>query len=106
MNRKFWIITLHSVMVLASASCAIAGQLLHIETVSPRIGQRGTTVEVTIQGMCLNDPREVAFYRAGIGAVSIESLPKLEHPIGLARSVSSGQTTKSFKTRAFTTNLV
>ncbi len=58
--------------------------LTHIEAVLPRIGQLRTTVEVTIQGMCFKDPREVIFYRPGIKAVSIESLPKLPQPIGLA----------------------
>ncbi len=82
MSRRKWIQIL--VPLLLQSPFVVAGQLLHIETVSPRIGQRGTMVEVTIQGMCLNDPREVAFYRPGIRAVSIESLPKLEHPIGLA----------------------
>ena len=46
--------------------------LVHIERVSPRVAQRGTTVEVTIQGMCLKDAREVAFFRPGIRAVGIE----------------------------------
>ncbi len=71
-------------VVLAAASISDAAMLLHIESVSPRIGQRGTTVEVTIQGSCLRNPHEVVFYRPGIRAVSIESLPKLPHPIGLA----------------------
>lgn len=63
---------------------ANAAMLLHVETISPRIGQRGTTVEVIIQGVCLKDAREIVFYRPGIRAVSIEPLPKLANPIGLA----------------------
>ncbi len=57
--------------------------LLHIGSTTPRVGQRGTTVEVTIRGICLKDPQEVIFYRRGIKAVRIETLPKLTQPIGL-----------------------
>lgn len=70
--------------IFLSASAVDAAMLLHIEAVSPRVGQRGTTVEVTIQGSSLTDPREIIFYRPGIKAVGIEALPKLPHPIGLA----------------------
>lgn len=45
----------------------------HIERVMPRSGQRGTTVEVTIQGVELNDVREAIFYRGGIEAVEFSS---------------------------------
>ena len=58
--------------------------LLHIGSTTPRVAQRGTTVDVTIQGMCLKEAREIVFFRPGIRAVSIEPLPKLTHPIGLA----------------------
>ncbi len=71
-------------LLLALATTAHAGMLLHIERTLPRVAQRGTTVEVTIQGMCLKDAREVAFYRPGIRAVGIENLPNLPNPIGLA----------------------
>ena len=57
---------------------------LHIEKITPRMGQRGTTVEVIIQGACLNDPREIVFYKPGIKALRVESMPKLAQPIGLA----------------------
>ena len=57
--------------------------LLHIGSTTPRVGQRGTTVEVTVRGICLKDPQEVIFYRRGIKAVRIETLPKLPQPIGL-----------------------
>ena len=70
---------------LAAASPAAAqGLLKHVERVTPRIGQRGTTVEVTIQGTWLQEPREVIFSRPGIKAEGIEPLPKLPHMIGLA----------------------
>lgn len=42
-----------------------------IDTVRPRCGQPGTTVEVTIQGSYLADPAEVIFYRPGIRAVNL-----------------------------------
>lgn len=57
--------------------------LLHVGKVSPRVAQRGTTVEVTIQGMCIKDAQEIIFYRPGIKAISIEALPNIEPPMGL-----------------------
>ena len=56
----------------------------HIEKVLPRIGQQGTTVEVVVQGMCIQDAKEVIFFNPGIKAVSIEPLPDMKYPIGLA----------------------
>lgn len=50
----------------------------HIETVRPRCGQRGTTCNVLIQGMCLEDLQEVFFFRPGIKAIDLETLPDLE----------------------------
>jgi hypothetical protein len=49
----------------------------HIERVMPRSGQRGTTVEVKIQGVALNDVREAIFYRGGIEAVEFSAPEKL-----------------------------
>ena len=70
---------------LAGAGPAAAqGLLKHIERVSPRIGQQGTTVEVTIQGTWLKDPREVIFSQPGIKAEGLEPLPKLPYLIGIA----------------------
>lgn len=45
----------------------------HVEGTSPRCGQRGTTVEMTLTGFCLEDPQEVIFYRPGIRAVELSS---------------------------------
>jgi hypothetical protein len=42
-----------------------------LDRVLPRGGTRGTTVEVTLYGKYLNDPKEVMFYDRGIQAVSI-----------------------------------
>lgn len=73
-----------TVAILSQSSAALAGMLKHIEHVTPRVGQRGTTVEVTIQGMCLQNAREIRFFRPGIRAVDFESLPDLPYPEGLA----------------------
>lgn len=84
-SKRWWHALLASFCLLfAAAPVAMAGMLLHIEQVSPRTAQRGTIVEVVIQGMCLKNAREIVFYRPGIRAIDIEALPNLEHPIGLA----------------------
>ena len=54
-----------------------------VEWVRPRIGQRGTTVEVVIQGTHLSDPEELIFFKPGIRAVRVEPLPKMQHAQGL-----------------------
>ena len=56
----------------------------HIERTLPRFGQRGTSVEVTIQGAIIEEPREIIFFRPGIQAVQFEKLPDLPRRIGLA----------------------
>ncbi len=48
-----------------------AGNFHSIDSVRPRIGQRGTTLEVTISGSYLGGAQEVAFYRPGIRVISI-----------------------------------
>jgi hypothetical protein len=74
-----------AVCLLASALPSEAGAMLkHLERVSPRIGQRGTTLEISIQGAHLDDPREIVFDRPGIRAVSIEPMSKLPGSQGLA----------------------
>ena len=67
-----------------TSSAQGGAMLFHVERVTPRIGQRGTTVEMTIQGMCISEAREFVFYRPGIRAVGIEPLPKLPQAIGTA----------------------
>jgi hypothetical protein len=69
-------------VLLAAPATALA--VMHIEAVSPRIGQQGTTVEVTIQGAFLKGAREVIFYRPGIRATKITELPDLKYRVGLA----------------------
>lgn len=51
----------------------------HIERVMPRGGQRGTIVEVKIQGVELNDIREAIFYRGGIEAVEFSAAKEIPH---------------------------
>lgn len=52
--------------------CA-GGMTKAIESVSPRIAQRGTTVDVRIEGISLDEPREIIFYKPGIRAVELRA---------------------------------
>jgi hypothetical protein len=70
---------------LIGSSClltsVIAGPMVHhIEYVTPRAGQRGTTVEVTIEGSFIKEAKEALFYRPGIRCVELKSLPLLPEP--------------------------
>ncbi len=65
-----------SVIFLLGAFSAIAGTFNSIDSVRPRVGQRGTTVEVTVSGSYLRGAQEISFYRPGIRVVSIEPLGK------------------------------
>lgn len=64
--------------------CAVpisAGPMVHhIEYVTPRAGQRGSTVEVTLEGAYIKEPREILFYRPGIKCVEVKALPSLPSP--------------------------
>jgi hypothetical protein len=73
-----------AMIVESMAANARAAMLMHIGATKPRVAQRGQTVEVTIQGMCLKQAQQVIFYKPGIRAISIEPLPDLAQPIGLA----------------------
>lgn len=59
-------------LCLLAALPVMAGNFNTIDQVRPRIGQRGTTVEVTISGDYLRGAEEIAFYRPGIRVLSIE----------------------------------
>ena len=70
---------------IMSSACLLtpvfAGPMIHhIEFVTPRAGQRGTTVEVTIEGAFIKQPQEILFYRPGIRCVELKSLPSLPEP--------------------------
>ena len=82
-DSRGWMIVIAACWVLLAAP-ATAFAVMHIEAVSPRIGQQGTTVEVTIQGAFLRGAREVIFYRPGIRATKITELPDLKYRVGLA----------------------
>ncbi len=70
MNRNA--IKLLILLLLISGSSLNAGMVKNIEAVRPRIAQCGTTVDVSIQGISLADPRQVVFYRPGIKAINIQ----------------------------------
>ncbi|WP_437223289.1 hypothetical protein SH661x_003153 [Planctomicrobium sp. SH661] len=59
---------------IAWNSVALAILPQNVEFVTPRCGQQGSTVEVTLEGVYLSDPREVIFYRPGIKAIEVEQL--------------------------------
>lgn len=83
MNR--FCLLLAATLAITAGPEAVAGQIYKdVEWVRPRIGQRGTTVEVTIQGTNLADPRELVFYKPGIRVVKFESLPNVQYPPGMA----------------------
>ncbi|MFN0080488.1 MAG: serine protease [Prosthecobacter sp.] len=66
---------------LCLAGPVLAGPMVHhIEAVTPRAGQRGTTLEVTLEGAHLKDPREILFYRPGVRCTEIKALPSLPEP--------------------------
>ena len=48
-----------------------------LQWVRPRIGQRGTTVEVVLEGNSLMEPRDLVFYKPGIRVVKLEWLPSV-----------------------------
>ncbi|WP_145091346.1 serine protease [Rosistilla carotiformis] len=63
---------------LAILGCLIVAQQAsamtkNLEGTAPRIGQRGTTVDVTIVGVSIGDPREIIFYKPGIRAVNVRT---------------------------------
>ncbi len=59
--------------ILLSSRAAGDRQVKNVEGVSPRIGQRGTTVEVTIVGVSIHDPREIIFFKPGIRAFGLRT---------------------------------
>jgi len=72
------------ILVIAAAlTSPLSAMLKHIERVTPRIAQLGTTVDVSIQGAHLGDPKEIIFDRPGIRVLSIEPMAKLSRTSGL-----------------------
>src|SRR5437764_13824397 len=68
------------VLLLMLAGHVVAEQRM-LEYALPRGGTRGTTVDVTLHGQYLKDPREVLFYGPGIKAVAIEPGAKPESDV-------------------------
>ena len=67
------------------AACFVAdvhaGPMVHhIEYVTPRAGRQGTTVEVTLEGAFIKEPREILFFRPGIRCLEVAALPSLPQP--------------------------
>lgn len=77
---------LHNMLIVffVMVSVVEAAMTKHIEAVSPRIGQRGTTVEVTLFGVSIHQPREVIFFGSGIRAYDIKTADKPPQSRGLA----------------------
>ena len=50
----------------------------HIEIVSPRAGQQGTVVEVTLEGGFMKEAREIIFFRPGIKCTEVKVLLSLK----------------------------
>ncbi|MCX7430212.1 MAG: serine protease [Planctomycetia bacterium] len=82
-SSRGWAVVIAACWALLAAP-ATAFAVMHIEAVSPRIGQQGTTIEVTIQGAFLKGAREVIFYRPGIRATKITELPNVPYRMTLA----------------------
>ncbi|MFT5131248.1 MAG: hypothetical protein ACI8W8_004884, partial [Rhodothermales bacterium] len=73
-----------SVMLSILVVCGTSGDMTkHIEGVSPRVGQRGTTVAVQIVGISIHEPREIIFFRPGIHAFELQTAEP-PHRRGLA----------------------
>ncbi len=68
-------------MLFGEACPVLAGPMVHhIEWVTPRAGQQGTTVEVTLEGTFLKEAQEVLFFRTGIRCTSLKVAPSLPEP--------------------------
>ncbi|MEC7556348.1 MAG: hypothetical protein VYA32_04175 [Planctomycetota bacterium] len=82
--------TLSSTLVSALLVCVsclgergFAAQQRDIELLRPRSGQRGTTVEVILEGRDIGNPKEVLFYRPGIKAIDFEDMPPRKRNVSL-----------------------
>tara|TARA_Y100000758_G_scaffold287040_1_gene238165 strand:- start:778 stop:3309 length:2532 start_codon:yes stop_codon:yes gene_type:complete len=60
-----------------------AAQQRDVELLRPRSGQRGTTVEVILEGRDIRNPKEILFYRPGITAVDFQDMPPRKRNISL-----------------------
>src|SRR4051794_20765544 len=74
--RLRWFLVIVAFMCIPAAQAA-SERVSHIQYVTPRAGQRGSMVEVTIEGAYLKDAREALFFRPGIKCLGITVLPSL-----------------------------
>ena len=66
-------------LALYLSAGAVAGPVQrHIERVMPRGGQRGTIVEVKLQGVALENVREAIFYRGGVKATHFSAAETIQ----------------------------
>ncbi|MFG0255820.1 MAG: serine protease [Rhodopirellula sp. JB053] len=70
MHARLFVIMLS---LCALTNVCVGAMTKSIETVRPRIAQRGTTVEVTIGGVSLSNPQEIIFYQPGIRATQLRT---------------------------------
>ncbi|WP_404309029.1 serine protease [Neorhodopirellula lusitana] len=68
MHPRNLVVVLSLFVVFGFSNACSAAMTKSIESVKPRIAQRGTTVEVTIGGVEIDDPQEIIFYQPGIRA--------------------------------------
>ena len=62
-------------------TAAFGGPMVHhIESVTPRAGAVGSTLEITLDGAFLKDPRGIVFFQPGIECVAVAPLPSLPEP--------------------------
>lgn len=74
---RFRLFICAALVSLGATSPSVAQTQRHLEAVLPHVGQRGTTVDVALQGMYIADPKQVLFYRPGIQAIDVTGLPEL-----------------------------
>ena len=76
---RIWVVIAAAVVCVAVAARPAEAHWNNFNSVRPRCGQKGSTVEVKISGNYIADPQEFIFYRPGIKAVDISYEGKFEH---------------------------
>jgi hypothetical protein len=78
-GARAWVVIAAAVVCVAVAARPAEAHWNNFNSVRPRCGQKGSTVEVKISGNYIADPQEFIFYRPGIKAVDISYEGKFEH---------------------------
>jgi hypothetical protein len=74
-TRKPWVSRpVACAFLVLSAAAAQAEPIYMLDHVLPRGGTRGTTVEVTLYGKYLQEPKEILFYDKGLKALTLTSV--------------------------------